>query len=885
MSLAYSFLPWLRQGAATAIAALDDPNTIDLPTNEAVLPIQLRVETQELPHHDQVEVALPLYGPADVIGIDQQQVIRTEPPHRTNNFLPNYFAAIEFDHPGLPWLFTPAQAEPAQGRLRPWIVLVVVRKQTGVTLRGNEGGPLPVLEIRAPALAQDELPDLSESWAWAHTQVVHSTGQLEATLHNQPEQTVSRLLCPRQLAAHAAYYACLVPAFEVGRQVGLGQSLSEPDTPTLKPAWNLAGNPPPSLQLPVYYHWEFSTGQAGDFEHLAQQLQPRDLPPEAGFRRLHVGQAGVDHWPDFGTVDFAGVFRPLQFEGTLVPAADAMPQTPQGDWQRELTQTLNGAAAAAGSDPVVGPPLYGQFQQSQPRLPNSASWMRDLNLDPRHRAAAGLGALFVQAHQDDLMHAAWQQLGDIQQAQQLQRQNQLAQAVGAASYGKHFRPLLGQSGQLLYQMTAPAHARIPLPASTQPQTLVGWAQTHQLPQPTTLAVFRQVARPGGPIQRRLRGQDGGTPPLSLQPAQIGPREPQALATTQRPLATVMADLALRVSHWRGVNPAVADRLDAAVKQVQWPPGATPAPQWAPQASPPAQQAKAALATAFDSELQHHLLAALDPTATVPRLLHSRLRHAGQSSAAPLTHPSFPQPMYSGIREFMPELLLPGVDHIEDNTITLLETHPQFIEAFMVGVNHEMARELLWRGFATDQRGTYFRSFWSYRSPDLQPLHTWSLGERLGTHLSDGHSPGQLVMVIRGELLRRFPDAIIYAVAAESDTALGTVETYPLHRGQLTDDAIFLLFDLSEDQVLGRDGSPGWFFVIQQQPTELRFGLDVPLWHQVATSNGGYLSIAATPPERFTTSSARWGFNSAHMADITLQRPFRVAIHGRHWLQG
>ena len=30
---------------------------------------------------------------------------------------------------------------------------------------------------------------------------------------------------------------------------------------------------------------------------------------------------------------------------------------------------------------------------------------------------------------------------------------------------------------------------------------------------------------------------------------------------------------------------------------------------------------------------------------------------------------------------------------------------------MVGLNHEFARELLWREFPTDQRGSYFRQFW------------------------------------------------------------------------------------------------------------------------------------------------------------------------------
>lgn len=887
MSLQYSFLPWLRQGAATAIAEFDDPSK-DLPALQASLPIQLQVTTQEQRTQDPVDVNLRLYGPADVIGIDRQQVIRTEPPHRTNNFLPNYFPAIEFDHPGFPWLFTPAQAEQTQGRLRPWLVLVVVRKQTGVTLRQQGNGPLPVLEIQAPAIAGDELPDLAESWAWAHTQAVHDTGQLDTVLKNQPDQTISRLLCPRQLAPHAAYYACLVPAFEVGRKVGLGQPLTEQDQTSLKPAWRLRENPPADIQLPVYYHWEFSTGQEGDFEFLARQLQPRELPPGAGFRRLHVGQAGVSHLPDFGTVDFAGVFRPLVFDSPRVPADDQLPSSPQGSWQRELKQTLNAGAAAEGTDPVVGPPIYGHFQQSQARLDATASWLRDLNLDPRHRAAAGMGVLFVQAHQEDLMHAAWQQLGDIQQARQLKRQNELAQTVGVATHAKHFQPMLNKAGSLLYQITAPAHARLAL----QTQTVVGWARQRQIPQPATLAAFRKVARPGGPIARHLQGKDAAKAPLSLQPAQANSAEPKSLSTTQRSLASILGELKLREQQWKQINPTVGNRMAEAVAGLrsqltpQLPASGTPAnfrPQPAPQP----------LDAAFTANLQQQVLQALDPKATVPRLLHSRIQNMRSSvteAPIPLEHPQFPQPMYEGIREFMPDLLLPGADRIEDNTVTLLETNPQFIEAFMVGLNHEMARELLWRDFPTDQRGTYFQSFWSPHSPDLDPLHTWSLEERLGDHLTDGHTEGQLVMVIRGELLRRFPDAIIYAVEAQSETALGSHEQYPLHRGQLTDDAIFLLFALTEQDVKGKNGSSGWFFVIQQQPTALRFGLDVQTWNEVATTSGGYLSIEETAQqtgsavtELLNSTSATWGFNSAHMADIVLQQPFRIAIHGKRWL--
>ena len=57
-------------------------------------------------------------------------------------------------------------------------------------------------------------------------------------------------------------------------------------------------------------------------------------------------------------------------------------------------------------------------------------------------------------------------------------------------------------------------------------------------------------------------------------------------------------------------------------------------------------------------------------------------------------------------------LLPGLDQVLPNTVSLLETNQAFIEAYMVGLNHEFSRELLWNEYPTDQRGSYFRQFWN-----------------------------------------------------------------------------------------------------------------------------------------------------------------------------
>ena len=49
-----------------------------------------------------------LHGPGDVIGLDPTVIVRTIPRPGSTNVEPNYLAAVDFDQPELPWLFTPA---------------------------------------------------------------------------------------------------------------------------------------------------------------------------------------------------------------------------------------------------------------------------------------------------------------------------------------------------------------------------------------------------------------------------------------------------------------------------------------------------------------------------------------------------------------------------------------------------------------------------------------------------------------------------------------------------------------------------------------------------------------------------------------------------------
>ena len=113
-----------------------------------------------------------------------------------------------------------------------------------------------------------------------------------------------------------------------------------------------------------------------------------------------------------------------------------------------------------------------------------------------------------------------------------------------------------------------------------------------------------------------------------------------------------------------------------------------------------------------------LLDVLDPVQSINAKLSleisrpERLNEDKKDKLDPiLAYPKFGRPMYEALRDISQDLLLPSAQDIPENTIGVLVTNTTFLNSYMVGLNHEFAQELLWRGYPTDQRGTYFRQFW------------------------------------------------------------------------------------------------------------------------------------------------------------------------------
>src|SRR6266511_2172426 len=1010
---AYTYLPWARQGLIGAASAGS------ITSGRLNLKAEITVSGGD---GGTRAVDVLLFGPGDVTGFDIRQVIRVDPPAFTADAEPNYFPLVEFDRPDFPWMFTPA-APDSKNQLPPWICLIAVERREGVELISGGGESLPILKIDTRAHA--ELPDLSEAWAWAHAQVaaVTSDSDLETALKSEPERTLSRLMCPRRLKPKTAYFACVVPTYKGGAQAGLGEKVD--DAKALDPAWNLADQPD-AIRLPVYYSLEFATGVEGDFEALVWQLERRQLTvDQVGTRKLDISVAGYA-LPASAPVDLEGAIGP-----ETIPGDERV--GPSTAYQERLQELLNESTAVPPL-PVLPPPIYGRWHALQRTIPDpiapgrtrDRAWLRTLNLDPRYRVAAGLGTQVVQEQQEQLMAAAWDQVGEIERANQLLRQAQLARA---ASLSIHQERLGKLNSTTFLLMSGPVQSRVRYAAnqSGAERTAFGHVRHSAIPAAVASVQFRRTLRARGAIARHFRlsaavtrdlvvsslnlqrisavPQRWPTPPgmatmesvlvrspcntnpLTLARALIESWHPEPLwgqlsnllrvyGSLEAEIAKFTAPVQERLDQVANLASVAKERLMSFETMINGPQGKyldlvislyKPALamiadlRWILQEDIPRRfgrplplaieklnNAVTALPTLDElrdinfalavivyqgavepcndalrpqkppldiRELKTRMHEKLNPATTIPVRVASLVEAPGWNAAdldVVLAAPDFPTPMYKALAVLSQDWLSPGLERVPQNTLALLETNPRFIEAFMVGLNHEMSRELLWRGYPTDQRGSYFRQFWdpSGRFPapqndaeraanlengkDIPPLHEWGDGP-LGTHFGKqrasvgapaGPAPAHVVLLIRGELLRRYPRAMIYLAQAAWSLDSGNnkvsprnptaVEKHPIFRGELAPDIHLLGFDVDPDVARGADqpssdpsnDRAGWFVVIQQQPTEPRFGLDETAatspetwsdlsWtHVHLTEDGGYIKLASGLKADFPVNARR-----------------------------
>jgi hypothetical protein len=1096
----YAFLPWLRQGMANAIAAPPASGvraSIHVEVDVTGTPVSGAPLTQSAAQD------IALYGPGDILGIEARAVIRTEPQAGVSNFESNYLAAIDFYDEDYPWRYTPAPAAGLQ--LSPWIALIVLKQSEFTDGKNIANRPLPFITISDTSVLPD--PGELWAWAHVHfnqglspspstelvsTDVSAVLGRVQSILDSNPDLAYARLLCPRLLDVNTGYDAIVVPVFESGRLAGLGHDPSKAPS-GLASAWAPYANQPEPQNFPYYYRWQFTTGDRGDFRYLVNLLQPQPVDATVGTRDFDVQDPG-SNLPGIDKAELKGILRlggALQVPEADLSTDDQKTRTTYENWDQPYpdpfevalakfinlpdeyaTQTPADANTASGikpssagisqpivpdiandPDPLITSPLYGRWHALTQRVlfnrdgttaPNSTNWVHRLNLDPRFRVPANYGVEVIEANAEEYMNYAWQQIGDVLQANQSIRRLLFATAASSRLYARHLLSAASNPARVL-SVTAPVASRILFSGTTVASLRGSTTAPTLVPPVLTSTVFRRVIRPGGRLIKSLAFTATATRGNLLERINAGqvtsaiPKTvPSGVVTVDQavsalptsaptyvldwlrkfpwlPWAVLGLAIALAIVLFFVLGPAVGTiaalvilaagvylfRLlqgwanDAQASQAISQAGqtATSVASYptsgsfvlsAPGASfvPTLGGVDSATGARFNTALQQSfqliaagnvaaqrpapialdlgaitgsVLTAVDPKTTILRRGLSTISLPGWIAAEigeefneVMAYPKIDLPMYEPLEARSVERLLPNLNKIARNSITLMETNQRFIEAYMVGLNYEFGRKLLWREYPTDQRGSYFRQFWSVGDTidseglshdalkeklyDIPEIHRWALTSALGDH-NNRAAPGELakpqaILIIRGELLKKYPNTVIFAQHAKMSGNLREPDWLtpdeeknpprsktrtPLYHAHPEGDLFFFGFDLTIDEVKGTGGDPGWYFVLQERPGEARFGLEVSPITPIETFDdvswndtmpgikpGQFLAAGALtnvglkepssvtdPPKHdqwkddsrvdpASVSSARWAY-------VLLRQPVMVAIHASEML--
>jgi hypothetical protein len=849
--------------------ALVDAATAPAPgSSRRALSLRVQVLANDTPVPEAI-VSVPgveLKGASDVVGLDLAQIAVREPAAGSAGVEPNYFPYIELVDSDFPWRLS---LDVGSGRRRrPWLVLIALTRDEFEDVEPPPG-PLPVIRVASPAAS---LPPLAQAWAWAHVHIRRDEGasfDIDRALCERPETHVARILCPRRLRDSTAYTILLVPAFEAGRLRGLGQA--GPVQPWDAAAWDSAATVP--LDLPWYDRWTIATSTLEDIESMIRRLRPAPAVG-AGASRLTrtVDASRPGYFVGFDdpgrTFEAEGALRTVDFEAGRAPYADTPLTAPLA---ARLTDALRDERVAADGpdreDPLVALPAWGGAHAGATEIASpSASpargvaWVNEANLDLRNRLAAGAGARVVRRHQDDFMRQAWEQVGELQQANALRARLQLAERLALRLVEKHFLPLAPETALSLAEPVL--HITRPDPRA---ETVRSRLERAGLPTGYgTLALRRVAARRA--VRRTTDPEPGSRAPLSIV-------VPQIMARDDRPRSRGLAS-AESVAAWsKRMFPALEGAARAGL---------------VPDAAPPT--LRAALGTIDVTQLRATVaqkLRRLPLERARAEILGLSAEESGDLAPVRRT-PRLVEPLSTFLAREEPELFLPGAGALPYDSIVLLEENPRFVESFLAGANEELRRELIYREYPFEPRASVFTRFWdrgaeagAVADDDVPPLDRWQAS--LGDNASTGTEP-RLVILVRGELARRFPGFMValnrqvVGTGGWSPTA-GTTSD-PLFWGALGQDTRFFGFAIGASQVGTHAGE--YFLVIYEPPGRLRFGLDIQTWSRRMERRS--FTRASVPFGLQTSSQQRFrGLDLARAnAVLTLSDPAPIVAGPATW---
>lgn len=802
----FTFAPYARPAMLTGARA---PAGTD---QRLLAPFKAQIIADGAAAGAEIALSSALRGPGDVLGFDASAIAASDPNDRSGLFETNYLPYVEFAEADFPWRYT-LDTGGADGRLQPWLMLVALKSdEFDVLAQGDTGlAAIRVLDVAA------SLPAVADARLTTHVHI--ASAQSGAAVAAALPGGRARMLCHRRLQESTQYTLFLLPCYEQGRQAGLGGTPAA--TPFNAPAW-VAGRSGP-VDLPVYYSRRFVTNSGEDVEDLIRRLRaltaaevavlaapdqidaatpghyPAYANPGATFSRRAATNAPGEASPGFGTD--AALVALMTVSLTEVISGEAA----------DTTRTAAGAATTA-NDPLVSFPAYGwRFRnETAPDVTRTDShWFDRLNLDLPLRDAAQRGAAVVRKNQDAYMRLAWAQYEEITAA------NRALIALQAADR------LAARLGQLRFDRLPPDVALSlsePLldvvPGLVRTVSLSSELRSAGVPLAYASRAMRRVAA------KRMRAPKGGADPVRQSPAPSIPGD-----TAAKGFGAINRSFDAMRRRAPGLEPPPAQLRDDLAALLKSDILAAPIPR---------SGAVAVAATESDQMAQpvQAILRAL-PRAKANTQIGGRSPREQDSLGPVYRAPLIPDPLADQLKTMDPRALFPGLESLPENTVSFYEEDRAFVEAVMVGANHEMNAELRWRGFPTDMRGTVLRRFWQRNLPasdlrgdDIGPIHGWTRALGANPPAHDRDQAENLIMLIKGDLIRKLGQPLVEInIATGTGFIRGQGTTYEAKMQGQIGDAAYFGFDVSRDAIMAPALRDRAFVIIYEPPGRLRFGLD------------------------------------------------------------
>jgi hypothetical protein len=761
-----------------------------------------------------------LFGPGDVQRLATGAITRRFPAPNASDAEATKVALVEFAAHDLPWRYTPRLSGAA---LRPWVVLVVGRRAADdVVLRRDGRVTLGVTAQKNHVLAQ--------SAQWAHVQEVdgHSIGRVIAPPRLGPGGAEADYL------ADTEYVACLVPAF----------------TADGGDAWNGTA----AVTCDLYDWWTFRTGPEGDFRELAKKLHKADLVALEQRAGKPFGRAEVNYTRRTTPV----TTTPLGTAGALMLPPTAANPGPAGAVPAAIAQevrALSQRIVTPDGRGVVSAPRYdAPFADANnaAAVPPAGGWIDELRSDPRLRGAAGLGAWNGIAWQDRIADAAAAKAGDLAIARD---------RIGHVAFGVElsrslWRRRLPADPVNRLAVLAPALARLVTTTNTSVLDAIA-GRTPDLTRALFSSAARRALRPG-PARTALTA-DGSAPFGAVlkeanqcrerpDPAQIRRTGDDPLPQIRKALTDAAggdAKLADFVLNLLGPNPspgAVAAALralapdergernrDLIARTLSRRDFAEPDRtilEWSAWMN--AHGRRPPCRPVLLEPLSKAVADAIDPTVPRPPVVERVLstlpgiKHIGPVEI----EPELDLPLWSFVSEKAPDWMLPGAGDLLDGDVVALSTNPTFVEALLVGANHQTTAELRWRNLPLVTRWSPLRKFWQRKANDVDivPIKSWPATAAFGTAaLVPPLRTAEAVVVFRTPLFRRYPATVVYLYPATldwnvpSDTDdLTSQRVLPTFTGNIGKDVTFFGFPVKPDALASH------WVVLEEPPSGYSF---------------------------------------------------------------